>query len=218
VDRAVARTGVIRDGALAVLLAVGLSSVGAAQGRRVVDLVKIGDLASERAHEYAGADVSEGVIAGRPFREARGWQRYALTVYDDSEVALRFLFRGTEGKPAVFDLIVEGRKVSTGHFTSSAREPAVLEVRLPIAVTAGRTSLLVMMAAVDGPTPGLIELGVVQEHLERPTLASIPAAPPSIGMDPGSGGPGIRVDTPARVADAFRPPDPSPSSQTGDFV
>ncbi len=133
----------------------------------MVDAVTVGDPVLERAHAYAGEGVSEGLADGRRFRQALGWQRYAVSVYDDSEVTLGFTFRGSEGRAIAFDLIVEGQRVSRPVFNAPSSSPAVLEVRLPLSVTSGKTSLLVILRAAGGPTPGLIELRAVQEHLEH---------------------------------------------------
>jgi hypothetical protein len=149
----------------------------AGQGRRVVDVVKVGDPASEREHEFAGDGVTDGVADGRAFRQARGWLRYSLNVYDDSEVTLACTFRGSEGRTYVFDLLVEGRKVVTHTFVSPSSVPMKVEFRVPMSVTAGRTSISVMLRAVDGVTPGVIELRTVQEHLERPAQRQVSRAP-----------------------------------------
>lgn len=156
-----------RLGAPLVVLLAMASAPAAVQGRRVVDLVRVGDEASEQEHEYAGDGVTEGVIEGRPFRQARGWLSYELNVYDDSEVALSCTFRGTEGRRLVFDLLVEGRKVVTHTLVTPSAAPTSVEIRVPSSMTRDLTRIFVTLRAVSGPTPGLIELRTVQEHLER---------------------------------------------------
>ena len=136
------------------------------QGRRVVDVVTLGDVRSEREHEYAGERVTEGVVDGRIFRQAAGWLRVSLTVYDDTEVTLVGTFRGSQGEPIAFELLVEGRKVTAPAFVSPTTAPAHVEYRVPLALTRGKTRISVTLRAVNGPTPGLIELRTVQEHLE----------------------------------------------------
>jgi hypothetical protein len=137
-----------------------------AQGRRVVDVVTMGDARSEREHEYAGERETEGVIDGRIFRQAAGWLRVSLTVYDDSEVTLVATFRGSAGAPSAFELLVEGRPVKAPAFVSPSATPARVEYRVPMELTKGKTRISVTLRAVGGPTPGLIELRSVQEHLE----------------------------------------------------
>ena len=142
---------------------------GAAQGRRVVDRVTVGDSGSEEAHEYAGSGVIEGITDGRSYRQARGWLRYSLSVYEDSEVTLGCTFRGSEGRRLTFEVLVDGVTAGSHSFQSASAAPASAEYRMPQAVTAGKTVISVTIRAVDGPTPGLIELRAVQEHLELPT-------------------------------------------------
>lgn len=137
-----------------------------AQGRRVVDIVTMGDARSEREHEYAGERIREGVIDGRIFRQAAGWLCVSLTVYDDTEVTLVGTFRGSAGEPIAFELLVEGRKVTAPAFVSPSTTPVRVEFRVPIALTQAKTRISVMLRATNGPTPGLIELRTVQEHLE----------------------------------------------------
>lgn len=140
----------------------------AGQGRRLVDTVKVGDARSERDHDYAGERVSEGVIDGRTFRQARGWMRYSLAAFDEGEVTLSCTFRGSEGQRLTFDLVVEDRKILTHTFVSPSAAPSRVEFVVPMSVTTGKTVISVIIRAVDGSTPGLIELQNVQEHLERP--------------------------------------------------
>jgi len=136
--------------------------------RRVVDIVTVGDDKSERDHDYAGDGVVEGVVQGRHFRQAHGWLRYSLATYDDTEVTLRCTFRGSEGRPMAFDLLVEGRSVPTAAFLSPSASPATVDLVVPFAMTKGKRVICVTIRAVNGPTPGLIALQTVQEHLERP--------------------------------------------------
>jgi hypothetical protein len=151
-----------------------------AQARRVVDVVKVGDARSEREHEYAGDAVTEGVSDGKAFRQARGWLRYSLTVYDDTEVTVACTFVRSPGQRLPVDQHVEGRPIVTHTWLTPAATPAIVEFRIPMAVTRGKTVISVMLRAVDGPTPGLIEMRSVQEHLELPRPAG-PAIPGTSG-------------------------------------
>ena len=154
---------------LAIALAV--TCVGTAfafpnQARRVVDVVTVGGAQSEREHEFSGERVSTGSAEGRAYREALGWQRYVLTVYEDSDVTLVCTFRGTNGDPRRYVLEVEGTAVPVSPFLSASLAPVDVEVRVPAALSRRRTAIAVTIRAVDGPTPALIQLRTVQEHLE----------------------------------------------------
>jgi uncharacterized protein len=142
------------------------TSITSAQARRVVDVVTVGDPRSELAHDSAGEDVTAGLVDGHRFKQARGWLRYTLATFDDTEVTLVCTFRGSEGQSQVFDLLVEGQKVATRTVASASSASVELEFRLPLGVTAGRTNLAVTIRAVGGPTPRLAALRTVQEHLE----------------------------------------------------
>ena len=137
------------------------------QVRRIVDIVRVGDTTNERDHDYAGEDVTAGLSAGKPFRQTRNWMRYSLKVYEDTEVTVACTFFGGN---APFELVVEDQLVATHVFTSSSTAPAVAELRVPFSLTKGKTNIMVMLRAAkgaNGPTPALLELRTIQDHLEH---------------------------------------------------
>ncbi|MES2179003.1 MAG: DUF6805 domain-containing protein [Gemmatimonadota bacterium] len=141
------------------------ATVAARPDRRIVDRIIIGDARSEQEHSYAGDDVTSGIANGVAFRQARGWIRYALTVFDDTEVTIACKFLGNAATPQVFDVIVENQIVASHTFRSA--EPATLEFRIPLAFTRGHTNIMVMLRATNGSTtPALYELRSVQDHNE----------------------------------------------------
>jgi hypothetical protein len=158
------------------LLAASIALTAAGQSRWVVDVVQVGDAKSERDHDYAAEGVSGGMVEGKTFRQARGWLRYSMRVFDDTEVAVACVFRGSEGRRLVFDLVVDSRKVATHTFVSPSTTPVTVEYRVPLKLTEGKPRISVMLRGVDGPTPGLIELRTVQEHLEQPDQGRGPTA------------------------------------------
>ena len=151
---------------VAALACAGTALAVPAQARRVVDVVTIGSAASERDHEFAGEGVSTRAAGGRTFREARGWQRYVLTVYDDSDVTLVCTFGGSAGAPRAYVLEVEGTAVPVTPFQSASSAPVDVEIVVPLALTRRRTTIAVTLRAVAGPTPALVQMRTVQEHLE----------------------------------------------------
>ena len=140
------------------------ATVAAGGDRRIVDRVTVGDLRSEVEHAYAGEGVTTGVTAGRTFRQARGWMRFALTVFDDTDVTITCTFLGNGDMPQVFDLMVENQLVAS--YTYHSADAAVVELRVPRALTKGRTNILVVLRATNGPTPALVEIRTVQDHNE----------------------------------------------------
>ncbi|MEP6999428.1 MAG: DUF6805 domain-containing protein [bacterium] len=154
----------MRAALLLLLLIVSLGATTAARpDRRIVDRVIVGDVRSEQEHAYAGENVTTGATQGRTFRQARSWMRYALTVFDDTEVTVGCTFLGSN-TPQTFDLIVENRVVSTHAFRST--ETRTVEFRVPLELTRGRTNIIVMLRATNGSTPALLELRSVQDHNE----------------------------------------------------
>ena len=134
--------------------------------RRVVDRIQIGDARSELDHAYEGKDVTSGVSGGRTFRQTRGWIRYALNVFDDNEVTVACTFLGNDNSARTFDLIVENHVVTTYTLRAYSDAATTVEFRVPFDITKGRTNILVTIRAAKGPTPALLELRTLQDHLE----------------------------------------------------
>lgn len=140
-----------------------IAAIAAPTDRRVVDRITVGDTQSEEAHAYAGAEVTDGVARGLAFRVTRGWMRYALAVFDDTEVTIACTFLGSAAA-RTFDLVVENQVVASHTFRSAKR--TTVEFRVPIGITKGRTNIIVMLRATNGSTPALVELRSVQDHNE----------------------------------------------------
>ena len=164
-----------RTAALAALLAacatVAWANPFAARDRRVVDLVAAGSARSEAEHGYAGHDDTTGSIDGRAYRQARGWMRYAVTTFDDTEVTIACTFLGSAS--GEFDLIVEDSVIATKHVDVTTGTPTIVELLVPFAVTKGKTSIAVMLRAHRGPTPRLHELRTIQDHNEVPLPSGV---------------------------------------------
>jgi hypothetical protein len=164
-----------RTAVLAALLAacatVAWANPFAARDRRVVDLVAAGSARSEAEHGYAGHDDTTGTIDGRAYRQARGWMRYAVTTFDDTEVTIACTFLGSAS--GEFDLIVEDSVIATKHVDVTTGTPTIVELLVPFAVTKGKTSIAVMLRAHRGPTPRLHELRTIQDHNEVPLPSGV---------------------------------------------
>ena len=141
-----------------------------AHDRRVVDTVVAGNALSETAHGYAGHDAMSGIADGKSYREARGWMRYALTTFDDTEVTLVWTLAPSAGDGAnmarEYDVVVEDSMIATKTFSASAGV-AVVETVVPFALTKGRTHIAVMLRAHGSATPRLREVRVIQDHNEQ---------------------------------------------------
>jgi hypothetical protein len=164
-----------RAAALAALLAACATAMAASPfrrpDRRVVDLVAAGSAQSEADHGYAGHDDTTGTADGRAYRQARGWMRYAVTTFDDTEVTIACTFLSSAS--GSFDLIVEDSVIATKRVDVTTGTPTVVELLVPFAVTKGKTSIAVMLRAHSGPTPRLHELRTIQDHNEVPLPSGV---------------------------------------------
>jgi len=141
--------------------------------RRVVDTVWAGDAESETVHGYAGHDDLTGVSNGQPFRQARGWMRYAMTTFDDTQVTVACTFVSTDTTPLSYDVIVEDSVVATRTFSSTSGASVVVEIAVPFSVTKGRTHIAVVIRGRGGPTPALRELRTIQDHHEVSSVGHV---------------------------------------------
>ena len=156
-----------RTSALVVTLAACvLTAATPLPDRRVVDVAEAGNPRSEATHGYAGYDVIAGVADGTPFRQARGWMRYVLTTFDDTEVTVAVIFVGDDSESRGYDIIVEDSLIATRTHSAHSTTPTVVEIAVPLAVTRGKSSIAVMVRARGGPTPALRELRTIQDHNE----------------------------------------------------
>lgn len=124
-------------------------------------------MSNESAHGYVGVDVITGTSHGKTFRQARGWMRYAMTVFDDTEVTIACIFVGSEGATLRYELVVEDSVVASRTYSSPAASPTVVEIPVPLSITKGRTNIAVTIRAHGGLTPALSELRTVQDHNEE---------------------------------------------------
>lgn len=149
--------------------------------RRVVDTVEAGNVNSEALHGYVGDDVVTGVAGGQPFRQARGWMRYALATFEDTEVTVVCTFVSSEAVARSYDVIVEDSLIATRTFAPLSAVPAVVEIKVPFGLTKGRSHIAVILRARGGPTPALRELRIVQDHNEYEYVSGgqrhVPALP-----------------------------------------
>ncbi len=171
--------------ALLGLLAAGVTAAAAypfaVHDRRVVDAVEVGGARSEDTHGYAAHDDTSGTAHGKSFRQARGWIRYALTTFDDTDVTIACTFLNSAS--GNYDLVVEDSLIASTRFDATSGEPTagmptagmptVVEIRVPFAVTKGKTSIAVMLRARGGPTPRLHELRTIQDHNEVAPFAVV---------------------------------------------
>lgn len=144
-----------------------LSFAGSAPDRRVVDRAQAGDAQSEAAHGYAGYEATSGVAHGRAYRQANGWMRYALSIFEDTEVTLAITFVATDSMPRSYDVVVEDSLIATRTFAPKSMGPVTVEQLVPFVLTRGKASIAITLRGRRGPTPALHELRTVQDHNEE---------------------------------------------------
>lgn len=156
--------------------------------RRIVDIVQVGTADSETRHGYVGEDAVAGNANGQTFRQARGWMRYALTTFDDTEVTVALTFANGdavgEGATLHYEMVVEDSLIATRSFTASPSSPpgssSVVEIAVPFVLTKGKTNIAVIIRAREGPTPALLSLRTIQDHNEVQQFA-VTHVPHSLG-------------------------------------
>jgi len=176
-----------RTAVLLGLLVAGTTTAAAhpfiAGDRRVVDVVEVGQALSDNEHGYTAHDATTGTDNGQSFRQARGWIRYALTTFDDTDVTIACTFLGSAS--GNYDLVVEDSVIASKHFDATSGAPTVVEIVVPFAVTKGKTSIAVMLRARGGPTPRLHELRTIQDHNEVAPVAVVQQPLPPQFSPPG---------------------------------
>jgi hypothetical protein len=155
---------------LAVLAVSGFSSLApgrdAPRDRRIVDVVAVGNAASEAAHGYAASDATVGVAAGAPCRQTRGWMHFALKTFEDTDVTVALTVAGTDSVSRQYDVVVEDSLIATRTYSARGTAPTVVEIAVPFSVTKGRANIAVVIRARGGSTPALLAVRTIQDHNE----------------------------------------------------
>ena len=128
-----------------------------------VDLVNVDDPQSERDHGYRGEGTSEWSFEGRKVREARaGWFSYDLKVRPDEPMTLVFTYKGIEGRPRSFDVLVDGEKVATKTVEYHPTELLDAVYPIPESLSRGKERVTVRFQShADEATASISEVRVV---------------------------------------------------------
>jgi len=124
---------------------------------RTIDEVLIGDVRSEREHDLEGERTAAGVHLGSAWRHATegGHFSYRLAVLPDQPVTLGLTYWGSDSGPRTFDVLVDGRKITTQ--TLNLNRPGALfdvEHALPIELTRDKSRVTVTFQAHPGNFAG----------------------------------------------------------------
>ena len=132
-----------------------------------IDVVSIGNAASEAAHNLQSTNSRTGNYLGRNWRDASsgGSFGYLLAVSPTQPMALDCTYWGSDSGGRVFDIIVGGQLIATQTLTNN--QPGKffdVQYAIPANLTAGRTNVTVEFAA----HPGQIAGGVFGLQMIRP--------------------------------------------------
>ena len=89
--------------------------------RRTIDQVRVGDAASERAHELQGERMETGDAGGRAWRHALdgGWLSYRLAIRRREPQAVSVTYWGSDSGARAFDVLVNGLLLETEHLDNN---------------------------------------------------------------------------------------------------
>jgi hypothetical protein len=127
------------------------------RARQVLDFVIIGDANSEKRHNLQGQQTQAGTYVDRGWRHAvdGGWFSYDVGVTPNDDTVLQVTFWGEDVGARVFDILVDGTKISTQ--TLNRNKPGeFFHVRLPLtsSVTGSKKTVTVRFQAHPGNFAG----------------------------------------------------------------
>jgi hypothetical protein len=134
-----------------------------------IDAVQAGEESSERDHGFQSENSDTGFFEGRRSRAARdGWFSYTLKVSPDKPVTLVCTYRGSEGRRRVFDVLVDGQKVTTQSLQIHPTELFDVEYPLAEALTRGKERVTVKFQAhPDAIAGSVLDVRIVQLGREK---------------------------------------------------
>ena len=121
--------------------------------QRTIDMVAVGDGASEKAHDMQGADTSSGTHPAGSWRHAgaAGFFSYRMKVRGDRDNALAVTYWGDDAGGRIFDILVDGTRIATQKLDRNAPGRLfVVEYPIPRALTDGRENVVVRFQAAPG--------------------------------------------------------------------
>ena len=124
---------------------------------RRIDVVLIGNRASEQSHGFEGKKTQTGPHLGRRWRHATdgGFFSYSLAVSPDEPTTLRCTYWGSDSGRRTFDILIDGRKIATQ--TLNRGKPGEfldVEYKLPVDLTRAKSKVTVRFQAHPGNMAG----------------------------------------------------------------
>jgi len=133
--------------------------------RRTIDLVAVQDAGSEQGHGLKSENATDGYFEGRRTREARnGWFSYEVKVAPSGPTTIVCSYRGSEGRRRVFEVLVDGQKVTTETLEYHPTEQLDREYSIPDSLTRGKERVTIRFQAQPDATAGaLIEIRTIEK-------------------------------------------------------
>jgi hypothetical protein len=124
---------------------------------RTVDAVSPGDEQNERDHNLKGERTQAGEFGGRNWRHATdgGWFSWEMKVLPDKPQELRVTYWGSDGGNRVFDVLIDGVKLTTQRLQNNKPDQFYDETYpIPADMTKGKESITVKFQARPGGWAG----------------------------------------------------------------
>jgi DUF1680 family protein len=131
---------------------------------RTIDTVDVSSDASESGHGFASEGAGQGFVEGRRWRDARnGFLSYTLKVRPGTPTTLVCTFRGSEGRPRSFDILVDGQKIAAETLEYHPTELLDKLYEIPDALTRGKSQITVRLEPhANAHTGGVGEIRTLQ--------------------------------------------------------
>lgn len=124
---------------------------------RTVDFLQPGEMQPERDHHFEGEQTRAGELEGHKWRDAYdgGWMSWQMKVPADAPVVLALTYWGSDGGRRVFDVMVDGQKITTQKLDNNRPGQFYDETyRLPDTLTRGKSAITIRLAAHPGNLAG----------------------------------------------------------------
>lgn len=127
----------------------------------MVDLVQIGDKASEKGHDFQAFRIDTGSTSGYRWVQSAEWFRYDMRVDSSGNDTLACQFVG-DAKDCVFDLLIDGMHLASDSIRAGSEGvPVDRSYAIPAERASGREQVAVKFKSRDGrPTPRLCRMSV----------------------------------------------------------
>jgi hypothetical protein len=124
----------------------------------VVDRVVVGNMQSEKEHNFQAYRSSRGESGGRRWVRSPLWFRYDMNVLPDSQMTLLCTYTG-DAKDQSFDILIDGLPMKEETLQAAKPgEPTAMSYDIPFDLLKGKRRVAIMFRGKNNrSTPGLFE-------------------------------------------------------------